>query len=671
MKKIVILSMSERASQLYIQSIRKVFNSYDISIEPYIIDDANVFNIPKDADLYLGGVGNIENNIASNMTEKFDLPLGIPVVDMIVEFTKDDVKPLLSIPKGENCLFVNTSDMLSMECITDLHNTMGIYHIDFYPYSGGEIPYDIDFKTAVTAGEPQLVPNSIETVIDLGVRSICPETMAEIAFILHIENVLDTSAYKDYAEMFANSSSKLNLLIQRYTYYKNSLDMVIEKLGEGVIGINEEYKIFCANDKAADIIKSKDAEHLLGEDARIKLPFIDWQTQEFSESSFVSDYNGTKLNITLNPILRSGIVKGIILLVQKFYEQETKQNKARLQLLDRGYLAKYTFNDIIGSSNAILSTIDLAKKMALSESTILITGETGTGKELLASAIHNYSCRRDHPYIAINCSAMSDNLLESELFGYDEGAFTGAKKNGKLGLFEYAHCGTLFLDEIEDMSSALQLKLLRVLQEREIMHIGGDRVIKVDVRIIAATNQNLESLVECGKIRRDLYYRLNTLQVEVPPLRNRRSDIMPLFDYFIKKHGANLTFSGDAVSALMRHSWPGNVRELENYVEYLSCLQKNIINFTDLPTSVQKTPTETDEFKFVLELLYTNYNNHIRTGRKTIVVAAEKSGIFLTEQQTRGLLAKMAERGFVSISKGRSGSQITEKGIDYYKSISI
>ncbi|MCL6635411.1 MAG: sigma 54-interacting transcriptional regulator, partial [Peptococcaceae bacterium] len=214
----------------------------------------------------------------------------------------------------------------------------------------------------------------------------------------------------------------------------------------------------------------------------------------------------------------------------------------------------------------------VAVKVARSASTVLLLGESGTGKELFAHAIHNASPRCLGPFVRVNCAALPENLLESELFGYQEGAFTGAKKGGKTGKFELADGGTIFLDEIGDMPLNMQAKILRVLQEREIERVGGSRPVKVDVRVIAATNRNLEEMVRKKQFREDLFYRLNVVTMEIPPLRERVEDIPLLVDFFLKKLARRLgcgrkKMSGDALAVLLHHRWPGNIRELENVLE--------------------------------------------------------------------------------------------------------
>jgi len=251
----------------------------------------------------------------------------------------------------------------------------------------------------------------------------------------------------------------------------------------------------------------------------------------------------------------------------------------------------YQFHNIIGKSEKILEIFEIIEKVARTDSTILITGETGTGKELIARAIHKCSPRKDRPFVPINCAAIPEQLLESEFFGYEKGAFTGAMRS-RMGRIEFSNQGTLFLDEISSMSLELQAKLLRVIQEQEFERIGGLKTIKVDFRLISATNQDLKEKIKEGTFREDLFYRLNVIPINVPPLRERKSDIPILVNHFLKElreHNKTSVkrFSDKAMERLMQYHWPGNVRELKNLVERLSVLkQQGIIELDDIPSSM-------------------------------------------------------------------------------------
>lgn len=264
-------------------------------------------------------------------------------------------------------------------------------------------------------------------------------------------------------------------------------------------------------------------------------------------------------------------------------DQVAEREKAYRGRKAKGFQARKNFSDIIGSSHILASCIEEARFFSDSDSSIILFGETGVGKEIFAQSIHNHSRRRRETFIGINCAALPENLLEAELFGYDEGAFTGGRRGGKPGLFEMANNGTIFLDEIGEISPNVQARLLRVLQEREIMHVGGDRIIPINVRIISATNRNLEELPN-DRFRKDLLYRLGVLEVTIPPLREREGDVVELFQHFYRESREvkfqQLKLTDEVNYILTRYSWPGNIRELQNVCERF-CIY---LKMTDKPT---------------------------------------------------------------------------------------
>lgn len=276
--------------------------------------------------------------------------------------------------------------------------------------------------------------------------------------------------------------------------------------------------------------------------------------------------------VDVAPILVHGRLRGSVGVIHdvsqiKRLTEELAQAKQRIRHLE----AKYTFEDIIGDSPELKAAIEQARRAADLPATVLLRGESGTGKELFAHAIHNASRWRNGQFIRVNCTAIAESLLESELFGYEEGAFTGARRHGKKGYFEEADGGTVFLDEIGEISPALQAKLLRVLQEKEIVRVGATKAVPVNVRIIAATNANLEQAVQEGRFREDLYYRLNVVPVFIPPLRYRKDDVPPLVSFLLRKFNQQFgraveNVTPQVLSALVAYDWPGNVRELENII---------------------------------------------------------------------------------------------------------
>ena len=311
--------------------------------------------------------------------------------------------------------------------------------------------------------------------------------------------------------------------------------------------------------------------------------------------------------VNLYPIYRDGVLLGglsVVTFLDDAYrardelEAAEARSKQVLRRINKANGARYTFDDIVAESPAGAQIKALAEKIAATDATVLLESESGTGKELYAQAIHNASPRREGVFVAINCANFNPNMLESELFGYVEGAFTGAKKGGKLGLFEAAAGGTLFLDEISEMDLALQAKLLRVLQERRIRPVGGVREIDVDVRVIAACNASLPDYVDQGKFRKDLYYRLNTFPIHIPPLRERTGDIPALaaaiLDQLSHKLRRPFTLTDEAVRLLQAHSWPGNVRELRNVLEFSAYLTPSgVITCEAFPGDLRR-PAEHD-----------------------------------------------------------------------------
>ena len=354
-------------------------------------------------------------------------------------------------------------------------------------------------------------------------------------------------------------------------------------------------------------------------------------------------------------------------------ETEKIRNILREKLTVKGHLASYTFQDILGISDAIIETKARAMKLSKTDLTVLIEGESGTGKELFASAIHNESLRKNGPYLAVNFSALPEELVESELFGYEEGAFTGAKKGGKLGIFEQADGGTIFLDEIGDISLRIQTKLLRVLQEKEIMPIGGAKIKKVDIRIVAATNKNLKEMVERNEFRGDLYYRLKIGYLYIPPLRVRKEDIKKLVLYFVEqKENMNICVHEDLMLLLEKYNWYGNVRELRNTIQYMLAVRSNANNLIveDIPDEnfFQNRDEDgnlenlnTDQIE-VLLCIWEMKKTKSNVGRVNITQTLINEGKPATENKTRKILDELERMGLILKRRGRQGIGVTFEG---------
>jgi len=314
----------------------------------------------------------------------------------------------------------------------------------------------------------------------------------------------------------------------------------------------------------------------------------------------------------------------LVVLIERISERrslisENRELKERLR-------ERYKFEEIVSTSHAMEEALNLAGRVASSNATVLLRGESGTGKELVAKAIHYHSPRASFPLIKVNCAALPETLLESELFGHEKGAFTGATAR-RIGRFEAADKGSLFLDEIGELTPGMQVKLLRVLQEREFERLGGNQTIKTNVRVIAATNRNIEAAIKEGTFREDLYYRLNVVSVIIPPLRDRKEDIPELLDFFIIKYAKDnarqiIGFSTEARDLLMRYNYPGNVRELENIIERAVVIsQKELITASDLPIHIQMAATER---KLIASDLKGSLNDTLNTVERGLIVDALK-----------------------------------------------
>ena len=370
---------------------------------------------------------------------------------------------------------------------------------------------------------------------------------------------------------------KSNVIAYQY------LNTVLDTLTLGVFTADADGTILSLN-QAATRLMNINKEFALGKPIGEFIP--NWMHirdqvangRKYLDEETVIHIGSRKETFSLNAYITKNIDGEINGMVTSFREM---QRVYKLVNKYTGMSARYTFEDLIGESDQILRIIEYAKTISDSPSTVLIQADSGTGKELFAQAIHNYSNRSENGFVAVNCGAIPAPLIESELFGYDDGAFTGARKGGRMGKFELANGGTLFLDEIGEMPVDMQVKLLRTIQEGYITRVGGDKVIPVDVRIIAATNRNLLEEVSNGNFRMDLYYRLSVIPVSIPPLRDRKEDIPLLIKYFMNMKSMKLQrdvpeMSNELYHQLLAYDWPGNIRELENFIEKFVNLDGNI-----------------------------------------------------------------------------------------------
>lgn len=430
--------------------------------------------------------------------------------------SRDNLAKLSQVPTDQKVLMVNVDYKMCMQVIAQIYE-LGYRDFDFVPYYGEEESRDKSIKTAVTPDEMAMMPKDMERIIDIGGRPIDINCIVELANKMGIEDIFDSPQAKAARKRFATASFGIDRVLSDTKDKNEQIKTLVELIQDGIILTDSAGTVLLSNKKARSILKTE----IDGFNADELLPDLPITVEAETTSNKVVVVDGKDIVVDVSPIISDDRYTGNIITLKSFEETEEKQHGIRAQIARAGHGARYTFGDIVGLSSQIQECVKVAVRMAKSDSSVLIMGESGTGKEVFAQSIHNGSDRSKRNFVALNCAAIPEHLLESELFGYEEGAFTGARKGGKIGYFELAHQGTIFLDEIGEMPLTLQSKLLRVLEEKTVTRIGASKLIDVDVRIIAATNKNLLELVEAKEFREDLYYRINVLPLYIPPLRER------------------------------------------------------------------------------------------------------------------------------------------------------
>ncbi|MFB5835919.1 sigma 54-interacting transcriptional regulator [Clostridioides difficile] len=427
-----------------------------------------------------------------------------------------------------------------------------------------------------------------------------------------IDSVFATASDESIREAVEYCKKLLDTLGEE-KFNNEVLRNILDGIKDGVIAIDSNGSIILYNESAKNMLKVE-RKCALNKYILDVFPKMEWMLDCLHEKEDVEDRKIRNIN-NLIVNTRTTLIKvdnstyGVLGIIQDITKLQNLERKIRFDLNQKGLYARYTFDDFLFKDKLTKEFIEEAKKIGKSDYTTLLYGESGSGKEIIAHSIHNISKRKDRPFVAINCATIAENLLESELFGYEEGAFTGARKGGKRGLFELAHGGTLFLDEINSLSFNIQTKLLRVIEERQIMRIGSDYIIPLDIRIIAATNEYLTEKIVMGTFRADLFYRLSSLEINIPPLRDRREDIIPLFNNFVnevlKDDGLNginsidenFVLTKDEMDKLYNYSWPGNVRELKTIAQkYVVTGKIKLRQDRDFKTKKLLPNSEVDKF---------------------------------------------------------------------------
>jgi len=601
--------------------------------------------------------------------------------------TRETWEKVVSLPAGIRCLVVNDCRETAEETVSLLHE-LGARHLDLIPYWPGMWPVP-PAELAITPGEAAHVPPEIPCVLDIGPRVVDASTVADVLGCL---GLIDAELHKRISSHMQQTMSHgqgLRLALGWLAEERRRTEAALDMVQVAVVAYDSQGRIVSINRVAQEGLGLPRAG-LLGQylwevipDLR---PFLASKRCAHEEVVRVAGKHVVLNHQTVaEDAAGTSAPAGGVFTWRDASAIQALEQKVRRQLAFSGFRARYSFSDLIGEAPAFREALARARKAAQTEAPILIEGETGTGKELLAHAVHLASPRSRGPFVAVNCAALPETLLESELFGYEDGAFTGARRGGKPGLVELAHRGTLFLDEVSDLSPSLQARLLRVLQEKEVVRLGGTRLISVDIRCIAASSQPVSRLVAAGKFRADLYYRLAAVRITMPPLRERKEDIPLLVRHFLQQAGDTRELSPQVQDILMKHDWPGNVRELKNVVEYMCTMAEGAFTPRDLPADLGQqasagvdpaghpVPTAqgfpdadwllglTREDQLLISEL-AGVGRGRSLGRQALTARLTARDPRLTEHVIRTRLRVLAEFGLIEPGRGRRGARLTPAG---------
>ncbi|WP_326907801.1 sigma 54-interacting transcriptional regulator [Sedimentibacter sp. MB31-C6] len=654
-RKITVLVIEDKIGNYFLKELKNIFEN-TVEVEYFTPNMANKpYIYETDLILYT------DPSIFIEMIEY--IKCSAPTLMMKRTISKQSMEKLWELDGNKSAYVVNINSFMANETLATLYS-LGIKNMKLYPYYNGVTNVKkVDY--IITPNEFENMPNIDAEIIDIGNRLFDISTILDIIAYLNIERKHSEKIIKKYILKVPTFWIGLKNTLYDKKMLSGQLDVVLNEFDNGIILCDDKGFVILSNNKASEILNiSREFQECIGDSPQCTKDLsILLSKDEISDE--IIDFRNKKLVVTMKKVVYDDVYFGKLIILKYYNELLIKQQELHNKLIGKGYYSKYNFDSIKGSHPKLMDAIQISKKVANSSSTVLLIGESGTGKELFAGAIHNYSDRKYKPFIAINCATLPENLLESELFGYEEGSFTGARKGGKIGVFEKANHGTLFLDEIGEIPLNLQARLLRALQENEIMRIGGDSIINVDVRIIAASNKDLFKMVEQGAFRDDLFYRLNVFQVNLPPLREHKSDIEIMINYFLKEFKENRKIDASFTKFCQDYDWHGNIRELRNTIEYMIQVSKDSLKIENLPNYLKKKEilsfqSSIDMEMTVLDIIKSRENKGLGTGRRSIYEEFCKSYYRISEKEIRNIIKKLEEDGRITISVGRKGCRIAE-----------
>ncbi len=651
-KKISIVlnnELEQRTSKILAAQLRLVFDE-SISINTYYMDSLSMQN-KLDDDLFLipseSGLFRLLDFVEDR--SKIMLINRVP--------SKSGIAKMLDIPKFSNVLVVNYTDEATQNCVNSLYElNLNQWNFIVFSHTNEEWKKYKHIHYAITPGEKELIPSFIKNIVDIGHRMIDSYTMSRIASKLGAGHKKVRLNLIKYLDLLAEPETVIKDYFISNFLHAEMLKTYIQNSGDGMVLCDMSHNI---------IYKNKEFDKIFYNSSKISLQkcFGDRLFSTIFDDDnldIVTYIEKTVYQISKKYITISGEVLGIHLVFRNENSIRELESKLHNKFIKSGFYAKYKFSDIIYESNCMDECINMAKKAAKSDHSIVIYGESGTGKELLAQSIHNYSSRWNKQFVAINCAAMPESLLESELFGYEKGSFTGARREGKVGLFEQANGGSFFLDEISEMPLSIQSKLLRVLQEKQIMRIGSDKVISIDIRIIAASNKDLNAEIEKRCFREDLFYRINTLPIKLPPLRKRGNDIKLLLQSVLGTEYA--TIGANNMEKIMTYHWPGNVRQLYNAAHFYKVMQNFQCIFDESFSKTSSISSNDDVEDLVLRVIHAHTTPSHGIGRMALYQIMQNQHAIMSDNKLRILLKKLSTLQYITIGKGRAGCMITKEG---------
>jgi transcriptional regulator with PAS, ATPase and Fis domain len=665
MKSVVVLSIGRLAGDTIAAQVRRFFGGV-VKVERYCLHDELDFAPGEVLALLTGEQVKERGRIATLIDQGMDYLVARRAID----YTR--IQDLLALDDGTDVLLVNDFESSTRSAIDHLIR-VGLDHLHYHPYWPGIGRFPA-LKVAITPGEPTLVPAGVERVIDIGSRQADISTIVELVQRLGLMDQLGDAISAQHLSEITRLLREIDRSGRRVAEMRDTLQILADYAPNGILYTDPGGRVLLGNYTMATILRM-DAPAMANRPVGELVPELA-AGPEALEGSPVLTLGGQEMLAYAKPVRQGGRLLGHIHVFTPSHAIQTLEQELRRNQRKSEHLARYSFHHITSRSPRMDRVLAYAERASQSDSTILIQGETGTGKELLAQAIHNASRRRQGPFVPVNFAAFPMSLLESELFGYDEGAFTGARKGGRRGLFEEAHGGTLFLDEIGDAPLEFQVSLLRVLQERQVRPVGGRKLIPVDVRVIAATNKDLASEVKQGRFREDLFYRLSVVPLRTPALRERREDIPLLVDQFVRRFSqgrhtrAEDIMTAEALEHLRAYPWPGNIRQLMNLVEFLLNIHdgQHPVALADLPEYLVEALPAADS-GLVKELLgrdlvwmLEKFRQHGNMGRRHLAELAAAEQPHLTEGVIRGLLATAEQLRLTRAGTGRRGSALTDKG---------